>query len=112
MYEVKPGDYCYKIAISNGISYQQFLAQNPGINCANLYVNQKVCLLPITLPGWSGYKAQPVSCRTYQVQPGDVCSAIAEQSSMSVDRLVELNANMVGWNGCQELYIGQTLCLD
>ncbi|KAJ2161532.1 hypothetical protein GGF46_001387 [Coemansia sp. RSA 552] len=36
MYEVRHGDYCYKIANSNGIPYSDFLQQNPGINCESL----------------------------------------------------------------------------
>ncbi|KAJ2061942.1 hypothetical protein GGH13_006527 [Coemansia sp. S155-1] len=51
LYEVRPGDYCYKIAITNGITYKQFLAQNPGIDCTRLHVGQSLCLIPLTLPG-------------------------------------------------------------
>ncbi|KAJ1964775.1 hypothetical protein GGI12_001218, partial [Dipsacomyces acuminosporus] len=45
MYEVRPGDYCYKIAKDNNIPYNQFLRQNPGIDCTNLRIGQSVCFL-------------------------------------------------------------------
>jgi len=45
-YNVRQGDYCYKIAQINGITYEQFLRQKPSVDCTNLYVGQTVCLFP------------------------------------------------------------------
>ncbi|KAJ2058368.1 hypothetical protein GGI17_005087 [Coemansia sp. S146] len=133
---LRPGDYCYKIAITNGISYKQFLAQNPGIDCTRLYVGQSVCLIPLSLPGsWGkvlntdvtdnirtdddnnndGNKAKNLNnaapCKAYAVQEGDVCSQIAEENDLSVDKLVEINESSPSWNGCNSLLIGQTICV-
>ncbi|KAI8322385.1 hypothetical protein GQ54DRAFT_260047, partial [Martensiomyces pterosporus] len=117
MYEVRPGDYCYKIAANNGIPYQQFLAQNPGIDCTRLYVGQSVCLLPLTLPGWwypprkTLESPSPSSCKSYTVRDGDLCAMIASQNSISVDRLLEINANSPSWSGCERLLVGQVICI-
>ncbi|KAJ2900018.1 hypothetical protein IWW38_000726 [Coemansia aciculifera] len=131
MYEVRPGDYCYKIAVVNGISYRQFLAQNPGIDCTRLRAGQSLCLIPLSLPGGGGggwradiaEKASPeianakvkglfdTQCKAYAVQDGDVCSGIAEDNGISVAKLVEINQDAPSWNGCNSLSIGQTICV-
>ncbi|KAJ2866468.1 hypothetical protein GGH94_001509 [Coemansia aciculifera] len=135
LYEIRPGDYCYKIAVTNGISYKQFLAQNPGIDCTRLYVGQSVCLIPLNLPGSWGKvlntdvtdniraddnnsddnKAKNLNnaapCKAYAVQEGDVCSQIAEENALSVDKLVEINESSPLWDGCNSLLIGQTICV-
>ncbi|KAJ2659365.1 Glycoside hydrolase [Coemansia sp. RSA 1200] len=107
LYEVKPGDYCYKIAIYNGITYEQFLKQNPGINCTNLQVGQSVCLVPLKMPSWSsgwdnnGYdteddsddiyqeaKASHLNCsNSYTVKEGDMCVSIAAHNDIPVGKL-------------------------
>ncbi|KAJ2741760.1 hypothetical protein GGI20_004961 [Coemansia sp. BCRC 34301] len=125
MYEVRPGDYCYKIAVVNGISYRQFLSQNPGIDCTRLRAGQSLCLIPLSLSGgWrNGWhadvagdllnsKASEVApCKAYAVQEGDVCGQIAEDNGISVDKLVEINQEAPLWNGCNNLSIGQTICV-
>ncbi|KAJ2510289.1 hypothetical protein GGI11_004587 [Coemansia sp. RSA 2049] len=131
-YEVKPGDYCYKIAIYNGITYQQFLKQNPGINCTNLQVGQSVCLVPLKMPGWSsgwdnnGYdteddnddiyqeaKASHLNCsNSYTVKEGDMCVSIAAHNDIPVGKLVDANKSLPSWKGCSKLYAGQTICLE
>ncbi|KAJ1820953.1 hypothetical protein GGH91_002754 [Coemansia sp. RSA 2671] len=130
MYEVRAGDYCYKIAVVNGISYQQFLAQNPGIDCTRLRIGQSVCLIPLTISGnWgkglysgdaegaatneeesAGLMAS-TQCQAYTVQPGDVCSQIAENNDISVTKLVELNQSVPSWSGCSSLQVGQKVCI-
>ncbi|KAK9765644.1 sterol-binding protein [Basidiobolus ranarum] len=43
-YTVRSGDSCYAIATQNGLSLQQFYNLNPGLNCDNLQINQRVCI--------------------------------------------------------------------
>ncbi|PIA14550.1 hypothetical protein COEREDRAFT_82679 [Coemansia reversa NRRL 1564] len=125
MYEVRPGDYCYKIASDNGISYKQFLKQNPGIDCTNLQVGQSVCLIPTSYGGggwnnggdneWSKEHSDNTKykdkCHSYIVKEGDLCSRIAHNHGISFDKLVELNQNSYGWRGCTRLHVGQKLCV-
>ncbi|KAJ2808206.1 hypothetical protein H4R21_000162 [Coemansia helicoidea] len=118
MYEVKPGDYCYKIAQDNGIPYAQFLRQNPGIDCTNLQVGQSVCLIPLSPNnhsggggggGWTGgYKRQ---CKTHTVRSGEVCDEIADSYGIPLAELVARNDQSSEWRGCSLLRIGQQLCV-
>lgn len=43
-YTVVAGDYCYLIATNNGLSLQQFLSLNPGLNCDPLRIGAVVCV--------------------------------------------------------------------
>ncbi len=51
-YQVQTGDTCGRIALFHGISVQQLLEQNPGINkdCTNLQLGQKI-LIALAGPG-------------------------------------------------------------
>ncbi|KAJ2448972.1 hypothetical protein EV183_005151 [Coemansia sp. RSA 2336] len=97
MYEVKPGDYCYKIARDNGISYEQLLRQNPGLDCTNLQIGQSICLIPITgnwNSGWDDYDTgyrNLNACRVYVVKEGDLCSRIAERNGLTFAELNQIN---------------------
>ncbi|KAL0045876.1 hypothetical protein WJX82_007309 [Trebouxia sp. C0006] len=42
-YVVLPGDYCYRIWTSAGLTQDAFLALNPNINCTDLPINWVVC---------------------------------------------------------------------
>ncbi|KAJ1826932.1 hypothetical protein LPJ70_007618 [Coemansia sp. RSA 2708] len=124
MYEVRPGDYCYKIARNNGISYEQLLRQNPGLDCTNLQIGQSICLVPLSNSwgGWgSGWSWDQYdddegsrdldTCRPYVVKEGELCSRIAEAHGLSFAELVELNDKMSSWGGCKKLYAGQRICV-
>ncbi|KAH7415920.1 hypothetical protein KP509_14G066600 [Ceratopteris richardii] len=43
-YTVKSGDTCYAISHDRGISLSDFDGWNPGIDCNNLQIGQKVCV--------------------------------------------------------------------
>lgn len=51
-YQVQTGDTCGRIALFHGISLEQLLEQNPGINkdCSNLQIGQKI-LIALAGPG-------------------------------------------------------------
>ncbi|KAJ2358761.1 hypothetical protein GGF43_000601 [Coemansia sp. RSA 2618] len=129
MYEVRPGDYCYKIARTNGISYEQLLRQNPGLDCTNLQIGRRICLIPHSPDTWNSggnwggwnnhndnddYDAGSRnldSCRWYVVKEGDLCSHIAENHGHTFAELVEMNEDTPDWNGCKRLYAGQNICV-
>ncbi|GJM92929.1 hypothetical protein PR202_ga09437 [Eleusine coracana subsp. coracana] len=41
---VHAGETCFSVAQSSGLTQEQFLAFNPNINCARVFVGQWVCL--------------------------------------------------------------------
>ncbi|KAK0669591.1 hypothetical protein QBC41DRAFT_319644 [Cercophora samala] len=43
-YSVKSGDYCYQIAARAGIDLSDLTSFNPGLNCNNLGLGQKLCI--------------------------------------------------------------------
>ncbi|KAJ2006181.1 hypothetical protein GGI04_001967 [Coemansia thaxteri] len=127
------GDYCYGIARNNGISYAQFLRQNPGIDCTRLRAGQSICLIPLSYPGgWDGgwdagdadydrfggsrdrTKGLGVAspCKAYTVKEGDLCTLIAEDHKITVDKLVEFNKMLPSWKGCRQLAVGQNICVE
>ncbi|KAL3472729.1 hypothetical protein BJX99DRAFT_262045 [Aspergillus californicus] len=48
-YQVKEGDYCQVMAMTNGIMLDDFYFLNPGIdkNCTNLWLNYNYCVSPV-----------------------------------------------------------------
>ncbi|KAJ2132367.1 hypothetical protein GGF48_000974 [Coemansia sp. RSA 921] len=120
---VRRGDYCYKIAQVNGISYEKLLWQNPGLSCVNLQVGQSICLIPQS-SNWNDWKGSGSwnnddydtgarnldSCKMYSVKEGDLCSHIAAANGLTFSELVELNEDTPNWNGCKRLYAGQKIC--
>lgn len=43
-YSVVAGDICWNIASSNGLTLDQLLSYNPGLDCSNLKIGQELCL--------------------------------------------------------------------
>lgn len=52
------------------------------------------------------------TCAYYIVKNGDFCNKIAAASVLTVQELEKFNENTWGWNGCDKLYVGNTLCLS
>jgi LysM repeat protein len=114
-YKIQSGDYCYKIAQDNGLSLEQFLAMNPGLNCDNLQIGTYVCVVS----GNSIPKAPPTSppaanppasgcAKGYTVQPGDYCYKIAQVNGLSLDQLLAINPGL----NCDNLQIGTSVCVQ
>lgn len=106
---VASGDTCAGIATRYNISLDELLRANRFIdaNCTNLRVGDTLRIpgstvqptpRPNTTPGASGG-------RTYTVQQGDTCAAIAASYGVDVNALVSLN----GLGDCTGLKIGQVL---
>ncbi len=49
-YTIVSGDICWNIAGSNGLTLDQLLSLNPGLNCSNLQIGQVICLSKGTGP--------------------------------------------------------------
>ncbi|KAI5306010.1 hypothetical protein KEM56_002561, partial [Ascosphaera pollenicola] len=121
---IKSGDSCIAIASSNGISLEQLLSYNSGINqgCTNLIAGNSVCVAvsgdkPTTTTtsaakGESTSKATPVpgKCdKTVTVGSGDSCWALASANGLSLEQLISLNPSVN--SGCTNLVIGEKLCI-
>ncbi|KAK4178365.1 hypothetical protein QBC36DRAFT_182744 [Triangularia setosa] len=72
----------------------------------NIYCS--VGTLPDTRP-----KPTPDGPRaSYLVKGGDFGNQIAAANGLTVQELEKFNENTWGWNGCNSLYVGNTLCLS
>ncbi len=80
-YQVQSGDTCGRIALFHGISIQQLLEQNPGINkdCTNLQLGQKILIAlagpggPTGVPGPSLIPATPTVTPTPFAGTTEIC---------------------------------------
>ncbi|EPQ31050.1 uncharacterized protein PFL1_01239 [Pseudozyma flocculosa PF-1] len=101
--EVKEGDYCYGMAEAAGLTLDEFLSLNPGLNCDTIYAGQVLCVAAD-----SGTTAPPVAdcSRFATIQPGDTCERIASRSSLTSVQLRGLNPGL----DCSGLIPGQNLC--
>ncbi|KZZ91305.1 carbohydrate-binding module family 50 protein [Ascosphaera apis ARSEF 7405] len=120
---IHSGDSCWAIASANGISLEQLLSYNSGINqgCTNLIAGNSICVAvsgdkPTTTTTECSTTATPTATptpgkceKTATVNPGDSCWAIASANGISLEDLISLNPEVN--SGCTNLVVGQKLCL-
>ncbi len=87
-YTVKPGDWLYKIAREQGVSYQAILAANAGIN-PHFLVPGQVINIPGSEPGTGG--GDTGGAKTYTVKPGDNLFRIGLNNKTDYKTLAALN---------------------
>lgn len=80
--------------------------------CSTLAVGQHVCCTPGTLPNYAPQENVDGTCYTYTVESGDSCSALATAYSLTVDKINGFNNDTWGFMGCDDLQIGQIICLS
>jgi LysM repeat protein len=101
-YTVKPGDTCGAIAAQFGITADQLIAENRATinqDCTNLHEGDE-----LKIPGAASATSTPrpsnggastptprAGSRSYTVQPGDTCDAIARNQGVAVGDLIALN---------------------
>ncbi|EEA29070.1 conserved hypothetical protein [Talaromyces marneffei ATCC 18224] len=111
--QVKSGDSCASLAAECGISGSDFTNYNSASDlCSSLQPGQHVCCSSGTLPDFAPQPNADGSCATYTVLSGDSCSAIAATYSLTLDKLNDYNKNTWGWGGCNDLLIGNIICLS
>ncbi|KAH7415912.1 hypothetical protein KP509_14G065800 [Ceratopteris richardii] len=104
-YRVKYGDTCYHISEANGVSLEDFLSWNPGINCNNLQIGQEVCIS--TTSQWP--PSPPAgSCTIYTLKSGDTCYDISQENGVSLKDFLSWNSG-INFNNLQ---IGQEVCIS
>lgn len=95
---IQPGDTLYTIALNTQTTVEELLRLNPSINPQTLRIGSVICLPP-EHPCTSGL--------FWRVEKGDSLYKIAEASNTTIQKLLELNPNIVPGN----LQIGQSICL-
>lgn len=85
-YTVQAGDWVYKIARAYGISVEELLAGNPGMDKDALVPGQV-----ITIPAAGQVVIAPTNTTVYTVQAGDTLFAIALRNNTTTAALATLN---------------------
>jgi chitinase len=111
--QVVSGDSCGSLTDKCGISGAQFTTFNPSPTlCSTLAVGQFVCCSAGSLPDLSPKPNPDGSCATFVVPSGDYCAKIAAENSITVAQIESFNTQTWGWMGCNDLQLGQTICLS
>jgi LysM repeat protein len=113
-YVIKAGDFCATIASDHKITLDDFLKANRNVDCNNLKIGDKVKIpssaaATPTKPSIGGTPASGGSggAKTYVVQPGDTCGAIATAKGVSLQALLSANPSIN--SNCSNLNAGQTI---
>jgi len=112
-YQVKSGDFCSTIAADHDISLEALLAANRNVDCNNLRIDDIIRIPAAATPtrtgGIVGNPTAPIgsnSGKTYTVQAGDTCDAIARNQGVGLAAFLALNG--IDEN-CQGLREGQVV---
>lgn len=110
-YTVVSGDTCSSIAAKYSITTDQLIAANRTIDaaCRNLRTGEQLKIpgTPASTPaGGTASRTATPSGRTYTVQTGDTCDAIARNQGVTAQAIVSLNGLDAG---CKNLQVGQVL---
>lgn len=108
--KVRAGDTCQSLAKACGILEKEFYKYNSKDMCKNLQIDSKVCCTAGSL------RPQPYdngTCYTYTTQPDDTCYDIGKSNSLTQKEIAKFNDGTTwGWNGCDNLGVGQNICLS
>lgn len=104
LYTIRAGDTFYRISRRMGVSLDDLLAANPGIDPERLQIGQQICI-----PGEEGPPGEP-ACpggTLYTVRAGDTFWTISRQTGVPLDRLLAANPGV----DPERLQIGQRICI-
>lgn len=111
--QVVSGDSCGTLATECGITATEFSEYNDATDlCSSLAVGQHVCCTPGDLPDYAPQENADGSCYSYTVASGDSCSALSATYSLTNDKIADYNSDTWGFLGCDDLQIGQIICLS
>jgi len=101
-YTVSEGDTCDSISAAHNASTYQLAVVNPAIDsgCSNLEIGQVLCL------GTLGADCT----KTYTVVAGDVCESVV--GAYGIDLPLLYANNPILDVACDNLYIGEVVCVD
>ena len=117
-YTIQSGDTLWKLSQAYGVSIQDILDVNPGINPQNLQIGSTLCIPTAqTVPAPSGKtvpmtsEIQPVTCPKgtfgYTIQSGDTLWKLSQDYGVNIQDILDVNPGI----NPQNLQIGSTLCI-
>ncbi|MDR1570463.1 MAG: LysM peptidoglycan-binding domain-containing protein [Oscillospiraceae bacterium] len=108
-YTIIKGDTFYEIAHKHGITIQDLLTANPGVNPERLYVGQLICI-PQKIeqpPAPTAPPAPACDGTKYVVVKGDTFWGISQKVGIELPDLLAANPGIVP----EKLIVGQILCV-
>ena len=105
VYEVQPGDILGAIAERHGVSMQDLIRWNPGLDPDRIRVGQRITIRGGTTPRTGGAAAATGSPDTYVVQSGDTMMGIAGRLGVGYQDLMAANPNV----DANRIFVGQRL---
>ena len=117
-YEIKSGDFCSSIASQFNVTVDELLKANRTVDCGNLRIGDKLKIpappsasptrgtvggVATQRPGTTG------GAKTYTVQAGDTCGAIAAQHGVTVAAFLAANSAIDA--NCSNLREGQSVSI-
>ncbi len=104
-YTIKAGDTLFKLSQQFGVSVEEIIMANPGIDPNRLQIGQTICIprsvtpTPPVPPCPNGFY--------YSIRPGDTYFSISNQFGISIDALIRANPGV----DPDRLQIGQIICV-
>jgi LysM repeat protein len=99
LYTIRRGDTLYAISRRTGVSVEQIIAANPGIDPNNLQIGRIICIpmrQPMPCPGF-----------IYRIQAGDTLYSLARRYNTTVAEIMAYNPGIDPNN----LQIGAAICI-
>jgi LysM repeat protein len=121
-YTIQSGDTLWKLSQAYGVSVQNIIDANPGINADNLQIGSTLCIPTVqtvsptktvtpTPAAPSTSEILPVTCPQgtfrYTIQSGDTLWKLSQAYGVSVQSILDVNPGI----NPQNLQIGSTLCI-
>lgn len=105
-YVIRSGDTLHAIAQRAGVTVNQIVAVNPGINPNALRIGQTICV-PGRAPSGGGFPACPAGSAPYVIRSGDTFYGVAQRFGLTVAALTAANPGVRP----NALQIGQLICI-
>lgn len=103
-YTIRPGDTFFSLARRFGVTVEDLIRANPGVDPDTLLVGQHICI-PVAEPPGPG--VCPPGTFPYVVRPGDTFFSLAARFNTTVEAIAAANPGVNPNN----LRIGQLLCI-
>ena len=121
-YTIQSGDTLWKLSQAYGVSIQNIIDANPGINADNLQIGSTLCIptvqtvsptkaVPPTPAAPLTSEIPPVTCPQgtfrYTIQSGDTLWKLSQAYGVSIQNIIDANPGI----NADNLQIGSTLCI-
>jgi LysM repeat protein len=100
-YTIRAGDTFFRLAQRFGVSVDDIIAANPGVDPNRLQIGQVICIPQPDVPPCPGGTL-------YVIRPGDTLYAIARRNNISLDRLLAANPQI---EDPDNIAVGATICI-